>query len=79
MSTFRRQSILTAPRVRLCLHEAIVRASRTRLFRIDAWVPDRLHCIWTLPLEDGDFSSRWGFIKRFISQQCTKGRQSRND
>jgi putative transposase len=72
VNTFRRQPILTAPRVRLCLHEAIIRARRTRPFRIDAWVllPDHLHCIWTLPPEDGDFSSRWGFIKRFVSQPC---------
>lgn len=67
-----RQPILTASRVRLCFREAIVRAHRTRPFRIDAWVllPDHLHCIWTLPPEDGDFSSRWGFIKRFVSQPC---------
>jgi putative transposase len=72
VNTFRRQPILTAPRFRLCLCEAIVRARRTRPFRIDAWVllPDHLHCIWTLPPEDGDFSSRWGFIKRFVSQPC---------
>jgi len=54
------------------LREAIVRARRTRPFRIDAWLllPDHLHCVWTLPPENGDFSIRWGFIKRFVSQQC---------
>jgi len=30
-------------------------------FHIDAWVilPDHMHCIWTLPLEDTDYSGRW--------------------
>jgi putative transposase len=72
VNTFRRQPILTTECVRLSLREAIMLARRTRPFRIDAWVllPDHLHCIWTLPPEDGDFSSRWGFIKRVVSQRC---------
>jgi len=34
-------------------------------FRIDAFVvlPDHLHAIWTLPLDDADFSTRWRLIK----------------
>jgi hypothetical protein len=32
----------------------------TRPFATDAWVmlPDHLHCVWTLPPGDGDFSDR---------------------
>jgi len=32
-------------------------------FRVDAAVvlADHLHCIWTLPPRDSDFSTRWGF------------------
>ncbi|MBP1152072.1 hypothetical protein JOD69_003931 [Methylocaldum sp. RMAD-M] len=26
-------------------------------------MPDHLHCIWTLPPEDGDFSTRWNLLK----------------
>jgi putative transposase len=26
-------------------------------------LPDHLHCLWTLPPEDGDFSTRWRLIK----------------
>ena len=39
---------------------------------IDAWVllPDHLHCIWTLPPDDADFSMRWGMIKRQVSVMC---------
>ncbi len=34
-------------------------------FGIDAWVvlPDHMHCLWTLPEGDADFSVRWKKIK----------------
>ena len=44
----------------------VVRGVRQRYpFYIDAWVvlPDHLHCIWTLPEGDADFSTRWRLIK----------------
>lgn len=36
-----------------------------RPFTVDAMVvlPEHLHCIWTLPAEDADFSTRWRLIK----------------
>jgi putative transposase len=39
-------------------------------FSIDAWVllPDHLHCIWTLPPHDTDYSSRWRLIKGHVSK-----------
>jgi putative transposase len=43
-----------------------VRATRAeRPFGVDAWVvlPDHLHCVWTLPEGDADFSTRWSVIK----------------
>lgn len=43
-----------------------VRATRAeRPFGIEAWIvlPDHLHCIWTLPAGDADYSTRWGAIK----------------
>jgi putative transposase len=41
----------------------------TRPFVIEGWVllPDHLHCIWTLPEGDADFSTRWSLIKRSVS------------
>lgn len=38
---------------------------RAKPFRLDAIavMPDHLHCIWTLPPGDADFSSRWHAIK----------------
>ncbi len=40
-----------------------------RPFAINAWVvlPDHLHCIWTLPKGDCDYSRRWGAIKARFS------------
>jgi len=45
---------------------AAVRAVRVKApFYIDAWVilPDHMHCIWTLPAGDADFSGRWRAFK----------------
>jgi len=44
-------------------------------FRIDAVVvlPDHLHCLWTLPPRDTDFSTRWGLIKACFSRALEKG------
>ena len=43
-------------------------------FRIDAAVilPDHLHCVWTLPSGDSDFSTRWGLIKGNFSRAIEK-------
>ncbi len=45
-----------------------VRSQRT--FHIDAWVvlPDHMHCIWTLPENDADYSGRWRAIKTWFSK-----------
>ena len=47
-----------------------VRASRP--FEIDAIVvmPDHLHCIWTLPPSDADFSTRWRLVKTWFTKHC---------
>jgi len=40
-------------------------------FIIDAIVilPNHLHTIWTLPVDDSDFSTRWGLIKAGFSRR----------
>lgn len=48
-----------------------VRRVRARYpFHIDAWVvlPEHMHCIWTLPPGDCDFSLRWRLIKSGFSR-----------
>ena len=70
--TYRRQPILCNDAVRIALRTAIETVRTTRPFVIDAWVllPDHLHCIWTLPDGDADFSTRWMTIKRAVSLAC---------
>jgi len=70
--THHRRPILCEPIVRNALRAAIERTRTSRPFTIDAWVlmPDHLHCIWTLPIGDADFSTRWMKIKRSVSIAC---------
>ncbi|MDP1785734.1 transposase [Nitrosomonas sp.] len=44
-------------------------------FRLDAVIilPDHLHCIWTLPQADADFSTRWKLLKGYFSRHIAKG------
>ncbi|MBI3773085.1 MAG: transposase [Gammaproteobacteria bacterium] len=52
---------------------AAFRAVRARHpFEIDAIavLPDHLHCIWTLPPGDADFSRRWRLIKTWFTKHC---------
>ncbi|MBN8935011.1 MAG: transposase [Rhizobiales bacterium] len=46
-------------------------ARRERPFTVDAIVilPDHLHCIWTLPPGDSDFSGRWKRIKAHFTHR----------
>lgn len=39
---------------------AVRQTKSERPFQIDAWVvlPDHMHCIWKLPVGDGDFPTR---------------------
>ncbi len=43
-------------------------------FRFEAVVilPDHLHCIWTLPPNDTDFSLRWNLLKGHFSRSIEK-------
>lgn len=72
VTTLGRQPILTADDVRQSLREGIDIARTSWPFTIDAWVllPDHLHCIWVLPEDDANFSSRWAIIKRHVSKRC---------
>jgi len=51
------------------LREAVRVTRAERPLAVDAWVvlPDHLHCVWTLPDGDRDFSTRWGAIKARFS------------
>ncbi len=71
--TYRRRQILTDDSCRQWLREAIELTRRTRPFVIDAWVllPDHLHCLWTLPEGNADYTTRWRVIKTEFSKRAT--------
>jgi putative transposase len=52
------------------LRESFRHVRTVRPFGVDAVVvlPDHLHCIWTLPEGDADFSTRWRLIKSRFSR-----------
>jgi putative transposase len=63
------------------LREAVRATRAERPFGIDAWVvlPDHLHCVWTLPEGDRDFSTRWRLIKGRLAASLTPSdRRSRS-
>ncbi len=67
--TQRRQDILSSEKSRDALRDAISKTRVSYPFEINAWVllPNHLHCIWTLPHGDTNYSVRWGLIKRRFS------------
>lgn len=69
--TYRRQKILSLPESRRALRDVISEVKKKHSFKIEAWVllPDHIHCIWTLPRDDFDFSKRWGLIKAKFSKR----------
>jgi putative transposase len=70
--SFERRPILCYAQIRKVLRLALQNVRAKRPFQIDAWVlmPDHLHCIWTLPEGDTDYSTRWAQIKRTVSRFC---------
>jgi putative transposase len=57
------------------LRDAVRQAQRRAPFHIDAWavLPDHMHCLWTLPEGDIDFSGRWNAIKIKFSRKMPAG------
>ena len=57
------------------LHRSFRYVMERRSFRLDAVVvlPDHLHCIWTLPSGDSDFSMRWNVLKGHFSRAIDEG------
>jgi len=53
------------------MRSSVSRTLKSQPFSIDAWVvlPGQMHCIWTLPEGDCDFSNRWKSIKGHFSRR----------
>lgn len=72
--TYGRQSLLCKEESRVALGEIIKETQARMRFEINAWVllPDHIHCIWTLPAGDSDYSKRWGLIKAGYTKRVGK-------
>ena len=70
--THNRRPILCEPENINLLRDSFRQVQRQHPFKIDAIVilPDHLHCIWTLPPLDADFSTRWRLVKSWFSRRC---------
>jgi putative transposase len=53
------------------LRRALFATQASHPFAIDALVvlPDHLHCVWTLPQGDSDYSLRWQLVKKRCARQ----------
>jgi putative transposase len=73
VSTLERRRALLTEHIGL-LGACFRQVRSVRPFKIDAIVvlPDHLHCIWTLPEGDADFSSRWHAIKANFARQIPR-------
>lgn len=71
--THNRRKILCKPENVDLLRSAFRLVMDKHPYQIDAFVllPDHLHCIWTLPNNDSDYSTRWRLIKSAFSRKCS--------
>jgi putative transposase len=71
VNAHQRQKVLTKPPFYQALKQSLEAVKKRYPFAIEAFVllPNHLHCIWTLPESDADYSMRWNIIKRGVSQQ----------
>lgn len=69
--TFKRQPILCESGSVENIKNAFRHVMEKRPFAVDAMVllPDHLHCMWTMPDDDRDFSTRWRLIKTRFTRQ----------
>ncbi len=77
--TYNRAPILCLPEIRRSLRNAFKKIRRNLPFRMEAIVvlPDHLHCLWTLPANDFDYSVRWRLIKTAVTKECKSVLESR--
>ncbi len=68
--TYNRQRIFCNPEMVTAVRNVFKAVIQKRPFEMDAAVvlPDHIHCIWTLPEGDIDYSARWSMIKRAFTQ-----------
>ncbi|WP_417851919.1 REP-associated tyrosine transposase [Thalassoglobus sp.] len=72
--TYGRRPIFRHQAATKILGDAFRECKQKYPFEINAIVvlPDHLHCLWTLPRGDHDFSKRWSIIKRNFTSNFLK-------
>lgn len=70
--TSKRKKFLCNDENVILIKEAFKHILKQHTFNDDAFVmlPDHIHCIWTLPEGDSNFSLRWQLIKRYFTKRC---------
>lgn len=80
--TYERRNTLCLPENIILLENVFSEVKAKHPFEMDAFIilPDHVHCIWTLPPDDNDFSMRWMLIKSNFSRMCkeVKGPANKN-
>ena len=69
--TYNRRRFLCQPENVELLRAALREVMRNHPLKIEAFVvlPDHLHCLWTLPEADHDYSTRWRLVKSYFSRE----------
>ena len=69
--TFHRLPILTDEKARPILKNAWLDVMERFPFTQDpvCLLPEHLHCVWTLPEGDSNYSVRWKEIKRYFTRE----------
>ena len=62
------------------LRDVVRRVRKRHLFHIDGWVvlPDHMHCIWTLPPGDDNYTKRMRLVKTLFSKEMPKKERRSN-
>jgi putative transposase len=70
--TYKREKLFCSAKNVDLIRESMRYVKQRHPFTIEAFVllPEHIHCIWTLPQDDHDFSTRWRLIKSFFSRNC---------
>jgi putative transposase len=71
--TYNRLPILDSEDARELLHSAWMNVKERFPFTTEAvcLLPEHIHCIWTLPEGDSNYSVRWKEIKRLFTTSIT--------
>lgn len=70
--SYNRRNILCEDDFLQAFKKSIKQVQQQYPFEIIAWVqlPDHLHCIWKMPVNESNYSMRWSQIKRLATQAC---------